>query len=113
MTPGAWADVGPLADFPAFEPRLVRVGGRRIAVVRTADAADGLPTLAAFDDACPHAADPLSGGFCVENRLVCRAHGWAFDLSSGRCTAGERSAALKPWTARARDGRVEIAARPA
>ncbi len=109
MTSDAWTDVGALEEFPAFRPRLVRVGGDRLAVVRTADAGDGSPKIAAFDDACPHAADPLSGGFCVENLLVCRAHGFAFDLDTGNCTAGERSMRLVTRAARAVGGRVEVA----
>jgi len=100
-----WRDVGSVDDFPAGAPRLVRVGGRRLAVVR-------LPgpdaTFRAVDDACPHAGDPLSLGVVFEGRLACRAHGWAFDLETGACVAGDRAARVVRHRAEARGERVFV-----
>ena len=37
-----------------------------------------------FEDRCPHMDAPLSTGKVIENQIVCRAHGIAFSLTSGR-----------------------------
>lgn len=56
-------------------PRLVTVGGERVALWRDAD---GIPRAVA--DACPHRNAPLSlGRVRADGRLACRYHGWNFD----------------------------------
>jgi nitrite reductase/ring-hydroxylating ferredoxin subunit len=113
VTGGAWEDLGPLDAFPLDRPTSARVAGRRVAVVRVAkgpDGSDGPPRIVVFADACPHAADPLSLGFCERGRVVCRAHGFAFALDDGRCVAGDRALRLAFVRARVRDGRVEASA---
>jgi nitrite reductase/ring-hydroxylating ferredoxin subunit len=99
-----WIDVGPREDFAPGEPTLVRVAGRRIAVVRAATTDEA----AALDDACPHAGDPLSIGFAADGRIWCRSHGWTFDLRTGACTAGDPRARVNVHEARIRGGRVEV-----
>jgi 3-phenylpropionate/trans-cinnamate dioxygenase ferredoxin component len=106
-----WTDVGPLADFQVGAPALVRVEGKRVAVIRLADETDG-PRCVAVDDACPHAGDPLSLGFVAEGKLWCRSHGWTFDLATGACVAGEPDARLPFHRARVKDGRVEVKTAP-
>jgi nitrite reductase/ring-hydroxylating ferredoxin subunit len=108
LNAAATFDLGPVADLVPFRPALRRAGDLRLAVVRLADAADGVPVVRVFDDACPHAADPLSGGFCAEDRLYCRAHGWAFSLHDGACVAGERTARLPVHRAAVVEGRVVV-----
>jgi len=49
-------------------------------------------TLAAFHNVCPHAGRPLDwapGQFLIDQgRLLCAAHGAAFELGSGVCVSG-------------------------
>lgn len=37
----------------------------------------------AMENACPHAGDPLSEGVLDGCVVVCRAHGWDFDVRTG------------------------------
>lgn len=37
----------------------------------------------AYDDRCPHLANPLSGGHLHDGVLTCAAHEWAFDIRTG------------------------------
>jgi toluene monooxygenase system ferredoxin subunit len=41
-------------------------------------------TVYAYDDRCPHLANPLSRGQLDEHVLTCAAHEWSFDVRSGR-----------------------------
>jgi len=37
----------------------------------------------AMENRCPHAGDPLSEGMLEGSVVVCRAHGWDFDVRTG------------------------------
>jgi toluene monooxygenase system ferredoxin subunit len=37
----------------------------------------------AFDDRCPHQANPLSRGTLEDHVLTCAAHEWVFDVRNG------------------------------
>jgi toluene monooxygenase system ferredoxin subunit len=39
--------------------------------------------LIAYEDRCPHLANPLSQGVLAENVLTCAAHEWVFDIRTG------------------------------
>ena len=41
--------------------------------------------VTAFEDVCPHAKWPLSGGMVEDGVLICDGHGWEFSLKTGRC----------------------------
>lgn len=41
--------------------------------------------ITAFEDVCPHAKWPLSGGMVENGVLICDGHGWEFSLETGRC----------------------------
>lgn len=41
--------------------------------------------VTAFEDVCPHAKWPLSGGMVEDGVLICDGHGWEFSLNTGRC----------------------------
>jgi len=58
-----------------------RVGNNRIAVANV----DG--SFHAFDDACTHAACPLSEGTLTANILRCRCHSSQFDVVTGEVIA--------------------------
>ena len=74
-------DGGPLALSP---------NGVDIVVVRT-------PTgLRAFEGRCPHQGTMLGEGELEGDRIVCRAHGWRFDVDSGQRDGGPECLASYP-----------------
>jgi nitrite reductase (NADH) small subunit len=77
--------VGTVGDFPDETGRRVRVGDRQVAVFRIGDC------WFAVQDACPHMGASLADGRIEPRRVVCRWHGHAFDLTTGR--SDRRSAA--------------------
>jgi toluene monooxygenase system ferredoxin subunit len=60
------------------EMRGVTVDGRRAVVVHVAGC------VAAFEDKCPHLGVALSEGTLDGEILTCRAHGWSYDVRTGR-----------------------------
>ncbi|MBW2421912.1 MAG: Rieske 2Fe-2S domain-containing protein, partial [Deltaproteobacteria bacterium] len=36
-----------------------------------------------MENRCPHAGDPLSEGIVEGSTVMCRAHGWKFDIRTG------------------------------
>lgn len=79
MTAAEWIDVGAHADFREGRPRAIRVGDARVVVFRRRG------RLFAMQEACPHMGASLAEGRIVGQRVVCRWHGWGFDLDSGAC----------------------------
>jgi nitrite reductase/ring-hydroxylating ferredoxin subunit len=77
---------GRLEAFPIGRPVLVVLEGRRLALVRRADA-----DIHVLDDSCPHAGGPLSEGAVMGETLICPYHTWFFDLRTGACIEGRRS----------------------
>jgi nitrite reductase/ring-hydroxylating ferredoxin subunit len=61
------------------EPVGVEQGGNKIVVIRTERG------VAAFEDVCPHALWPLSGGIVRDGILECPGHCWEFSLETGQC----------------------------
>ena len=54
-----------------------RVGGIDVGIYRVGD------EIHAMEDACPHAGFPLSSGRLEGCVVVCKAHGWPFDVRTG------------------------------
>jgi len=77
---------GRLEAFPIGRPVLVVLEGRRLALVRSADA-----DVHVLDDSCPHAGGPLSEGAVMGGNLICPYHTWFFDLRTGACVEGRLS----------------------
>jgi toluene monooxygenase system ferredoxin subunit len=73
-----WVLVGTLDDIWEGEMCAVPVGAIDVVLCNL----DG--ELAAFDDRCPHLANPLSQGELREGVLTCAAHEWVFDARTGR-----------------------------
>jgi nitrite reductase (NADH) small subunit len=69
--------VGYADDVPLLEGRTVLVGGRRVAIFRTAE---GFHALAAN---CPHKGGPLADGIVADSCVTCPLHNWRFDLRTG------------------------------
>ena len=65
--------------------KMVRVGSRRVALVRTSTG------FHAVDNACPHEGYGLVQGSLSGELLTCEWHNWKFDVSDGSCVMGEEA----------------------
>ena len=96
--------VARLTDLPEGRGRVVRAGGRDIALFRV----EG--RVFALDNCCQHLGGPLGEGEAVGGYAVCPWHGWRYDLESGEnpLSPQVRVATFRAWV----DGdevRVEVA----
>ena len=71
-------DVCAVEDVPPGKSRAVRADGRDIALFNV----DG--TVYAIENSCLHQGAALSGGQLCGHTVTCRAHGWRFDVTTGR-----------------------------
>ena len=84
-----WVDVGGLADLRAN--RLVAdLNGTSVLVVRAGRA------LAAVENECPHLGSRLSEGQVRGRSIRCAAHGYRWDLTTGRPRQGPRGPRRRP-----------------
>jgi toluene monooxygenase system ferredoxin subunit len=74
----AFQRAGSLDQLWQGEMAAVTVGGRRLVLLHLADG------VRAYDDRCAHQQVALSGGALVGCRLTCAAHGWVYDVATGR-----------------------------
>ena len=74
-------------DVPMGEGRAVTLGGRRVALFRTATG------WYALDHACPHLGGPLADGIVSDCSVICPLHARRFDLATGAALAGGESVA--------------------
>ncbi len=100
-----WRYAGTLDDLWEGEVRGVKLGGVDIVLCNV----DG--ELFAYEDRCPHLANPLSDGVLERNVLTCAAHEWEFDARSGQ-GVNPSAARLKPFPVRLDDDRIFIAIPP-
>jgi nitrite reductase/ring-hydroxylating ferredoxin subunit len=84
-----WADVGGLADLRANR-LVVDLNGTSVLVVRTGR------SLAAVENECPHLGQRLSDGQVTGRVIQCAAHGYRWDLATGRSVAGLRVQRRRP-----------------
>jgi nitrite reductase (NADH) small subunit len=75
---------GNLASIPPDEGRMLRVGGRLVAVFHLREGG-----VRAMQPWCPHRRGPLADGLVGDGSLVCPLHGRVFDLQSGEAARGE------------------------
>ena len=74
-----WRYAGSLDDIWAGEMRAVHLGAVGVLLCNV----DG--TLVAYEDRCPHLANPLSDGRRLATAsATCAAHEWEFDARTGR-----------------------------
>jgi 3-phenylpropionate/trans-cinnamate dioxygenase ferredoxin subunit len=84
-----WVDVGGLADLR--DNRLVAdLNGTSVLVVRTGR------VLAAIENECPHLGQRLSDGEVSGRVIQCAAHGYRWDLATGRSVQGLRVQRRRP-----------------
>jgi toluene monooxygenase system ferredoxin subunit len=72
-----WVRATTLEELWEGEMTSVTLNDRRIVLCHVADA------VYAYDDRCPHQANPLSQGKLEDSLLTCAAHEWVFDVRSG------------------------------
>jgi nitrite reductase/ring-hydroxylating ferredoxin subunit len=102
-TPAAvWRYAGTLDELWEGEVRGVNLGGLDVVLCNV----DG--ELFAYEDRCPHLANPLSHGVLDANTLRCAAHEWEFDARTGH-GVNPQGARLKPFRVRLDDDRIFIA----
>jgi nitrite reductase/ring-hydroxylating ferredoxin subunit len=73
----AYERVADVADIPNGRGLCVNVGSIEIGLFRV----DG--EIYAMENRCPHGDSPLSEGQLTGEVIVCRAHGWDFDVRTG------------------------------
>jgi nitrite reductase/ring-hydroxylating ferredoxin subunit len=104
----AWHDVGAAADVGEGRITLVRLTNRRVLLTRW----EG--KVVAVDNACPHAAAPLSDGALNRYKLICPDHGYCFDIRTGQILwPADEAYRLRRFEAKEEGGRVHIRLRPA
>ena len=103
--PAAWRYAGTVDDLWEGEVRGVKVGGVHVVLCNV----DG--ELFAYEDRCPHLANPLSDGALQQSTLRCAAHEWEFDARTGQ-GVNPQAARLKPFPVRLDDDRIFIQITP-
>jgi nitrite reductase/ring-hydroxylating ferredoxin subunit len=103
--PAVWRYAGTLDDLWEGEVRGVNLGGVDILLCNV----DG--ELFAYEDRCPHLANPLSDGVLQQNTLRCAAHEWEFDARTGQ-GVNPQAARLKPFPVRLDNDRIFIGIPP-
>jgi 3-phenylpropionate/trans-cinnamate dioxygenase ferredoxin subunit len=73
----AFVRVARLDEIPAERGLRVHVGEIAIGLYRVGE------EIHAMEDNCPHAGFPLSEGTLEGSVIVCKAHGWPFDVRTG------------------------------
>ena len=99
--------IGPEADFPLGRLRMIAVGGRRLAVVRTSAG------VFVTDNACPHEGQSLVQGEANDGYLTCSWHNWKYRLGDGRCVVGEEDIRIYPVAVEGGEVVVELLDPPA
>jgi nitrite reductase/ring-hydroxylating ferredoxin subunit len=97
-----YTPVANLADFPEGTLKMVKVGGRRICLVRLSTG------VHAIDYACPHEGYGLTQGELVGDQLTCVWHNWKFRVTDGTCTQGEENVTSHHVEVEA-DGTISVA----
>jgi len=101
--PQRWIKVARVADLRDGRGVAVRAGAARVALFRV----EG--RIHAVDDACPHMGTSLAEGRLSHGRIVCRWHGWSFDLATGRGGDGARPwACVRVWPVEVRGEEIYL-----
>ena len=90
------------SDIPLGESRVFTVEERQVAVFHTAD-----DKFLAVQDRCPHANYSLAEGFLGARTLMCKQHGWKFELANGRCVH-DPAYRIRVYEVRIQDGELYL-----
>lgn len=99
-------DVAGIEELPVGRAKVVRPGGRPIALYHTAEG------FFASDNECPHRGGPLGEGDIIGNEIICPWHLWGFDVATGECT-GNISVNISTHEVRVEGGRILVKLAPA
>jgi nitrite reductase/ring-hydroxylating ferredoxin subunit/uncharacterized membrane protein len=97
---GQAADVGAADELQTNQMKLLRIGGRRVAIGRTERG------LVAFDDRCTHRGGPLADGVLIAGVVQCPWHGSQFDVHTGAVKHGPAEDRIQTYEITERDGRL-------
>ena len=98
----AWFDVGVLADLRGNR-LVVQFGGMSVLVVKTRR------SVFAVENECPHLGRQLSEGHVGGRVIRCAAHGYRWDLRTGRPAPGSQRRPLRTVPARLEGDRIKLA----
>lgn len=84
LAPNTAVDLGPVATVLPGMRAVVAVAGQEILLLRVKN------RLVAFRNPCPHLARPLSDGVLGSRSIQCAAHGYKYDLLTGRLVGSSR-----------------------
>lgn len=73
----AFVPVARLDEIPQDRGLRIQIDGVAVGLYRVGE------SVYAMEDACPHAGFPLSEGSFENCVIVCKAHGWPFDVRTG------------------------------
>lgn len=77
-------DVCAVEEIPPGKSRAVRAEGRDIALFNVDS------RVYAIENSCLHQGAALSGGQLCGHTVTCRAHGWRFDVTTGKLGSSQR-----------------------
>lgn len=77
--------------------RVARIGVRKVVITRTDSG------IRVYNNVCPHAGAPLSGGRLDGEQLICPRHQWAFNVNDGHCPE-HPIYSLRGYSVRVEDG---------
>lgn len=103
--PAAWRYAGTLDELWEGEMRGANLGGVDVVMCNV----EG--ELFAYEDRCPHLANPLSHGVLQRNTLTCAAHEWEFDARTGD-GVNPQAARLKALPVRLEGDRIFVQVAP-
>jgi cytochrome P450/nitrite reductase/ring-hydroxylating ferredoxin subunit len=103
-----WCKVGTTAELASEQPCAGVADGVDLVLMQLGD------KVRAYDGRCPHRGNLLSEGEIVDGELVCRGHGWRFDVATGERRGGAPALCLRSYPVKivGEDVLVEIAAKP-
>ena len=97
-----WAVAAREDELKPGQMKLLHVGGRRIALGRTAGG------YVAFDDRCTHRGGSLAGGVLIGSTVQCLWHGSQFDVDTGAVRCGPAKDGIRCYRVESKNGSVRI-----
>jgi nitrite reductase/ring-hydroxylating ferredoxin subunit len=94
--------VGSSDELELDQLKLLRIGGRRVVLGRTADG------YVVFDDRCTHKGGSLADGVLICGTVQCPWHGSQFDVTSGKVKAGPATAGIETYRVEEADGELRL-----
>lgn len=99
---GEWTRVADADELEIDQMKLIRVGGERIVLARSASG------YVAFDDHCPHRGGSLAGGLMACGTVTCPWHGSQFEVESGRVVSGPAESSISVYATELRGNEVLV-----